>query len=99
MIWYVFPIKDGISWEGHLGGLISGFVFALIFRKRVAQPERYKWQQPDYNEEEDPFMRHFDEDGNFIEMLPEDNIAPEDTSELDESQTLKIKYIFKKKDD
>lgn len=93
MIWYVFPIKDGMSWEGHLSGLITGLVFALIFRKQVAKPERYKWEQPDYNEDDDPFMRHFDENGNFIEVLPEDELEGE--AEMD--KTLEIKYIFKKK--
>ena len=24
MIWYVFPIKEGISWEGHLSGFLVG---------------------------------------------------------------------------
>ena len=29
MIWYVFPdVEKGISWEGHLGGLITGFLFS-----------------------------------------------------------------------
>ena len=97
MIWYVFPIKMGVSWEGHLGGLITGFVFALIFRKQVAKPKRYKWEQSDYNEEDDPFMLHFDENGNFIEIEPEmaSDIEPE--SEID--QTLKVRYIFKKRED
>ena len=27
MIWYVFPIKEGISWEGHLSGFLVGFLF------------------------------------------------------------------------
>lgn len=95
MIWYVFPIKDGMSWEGHLGGLITGLLFAIIFRKEIAKPERYKWEQPDYNEEDDPFMRHFDEDGNFIETLPEDKI--EANSELENESTTIIRYVFKKK--
>lgn len=92
MIWYVFPVKDGISWEGHLGGLITGILFALIFRKQVAKPEKYKWEQPDYNEEDDEFMRHFDENGNFIEFKKEDEI---DTQEEMGSKSTCITYTFK----
>lgn len=69
MIWYVLPIKEGMSWEGHLGGLIAGVLFAIIFRKAIAKPERYIWQEPHYKEEDDPFLKHFDANGNFIEHL------------------------------
>ncbi|NRR91650.1 rhomboid family intramembrane serine protease [Winogradskyella undariae] len=101
MIWYVFPIKSGMSWEGHLSGLITGLVFALIFRKQVAKPERYKWEEPDYNEDDDPFMKHFDENGNFIEIEPEPEIESEskiDTHKIisNNSQEFKITYTFKK---
>lgn len=93
MIWYVFPVKERMSWEGHLSGLIVGFIFALFFRKSIAKPQRYAWESPDYNEEDDPFLRHFDEDGNFIE-----NPDGEDT-ELPEKQEkkLKITYHFRRK--
>ena len=99
MIWYVFPIKAGMSWEGHLSGLITGFVFALIFRKQVAKPERYKWEQPDYNEEDDPFMRQFDDDGNFIEFEPEPEVEVESDAEIEMTEAQKISYIFRKRED
>jgi len=72
MIWYVFPIKEKVSWEGHLSGLIIGFVFALFFRKSIVKPKKYAWEQPNYNENEDPFLKHFDENGNFIEHIEPD---------------------------
>lgn len=86
MFIYAFPIDERISWEGHTAGLITGLLFALIFRKQIAKPKKYVWEQPNYNEEEDEFMKHFDENGNFIEFIEEDEM-PEDTSE--------INYIFK----
>ena len=95
MIWYVFPIKNGISWEGHLGGLITGFIFALIFKKQVSKLEQFIWQEPDYNEDNDPFMRHFDDEGNFIELSPED----EEDSNSQRDKSLKINYTFKESED
>jgi membrane associated rhomboid family serine protease len=92
MIWYVFPVKEGMSWEGHLAGLITGFIFSLLFRKTIAKPEKYIWQQPNYNEEEDPFLKHFDKDGNFIE-----SVNPEIDEEL--SEPTKIVYKYKEKKD
>jgi len=96
LIWYVFPIKQGMSWEGHLSGLISGFIFALIFKKHIPKRETYRWEAEDFTEEDDPFMRQFDEDGNFIDFkdLPE-NKAPIE-NDLEEKR---INYIYKQNDD
>ena len=54
MIWYVFPVKENMSWEGHLSGLLTGLLFALIFRKSIAKPQKYAWEREDYNEDDDP---------------------------------------------
>lgn len=94
MIWYTFPIKDEISWEGHLSGFLVGLFFALVFRKQIAKPKKYEWEKDDFNEEDDPFLKHFDADGNFIEQLPEEVDLEEDTQD-----SIVYNYIYRKKDD
>ncbi len=89
LVMYALPIKESISWEGHLSGLITGLIFALIFRKEIAKPKKYVWEQENYNEDNDEFLKHFDENGNFIEHK---NVELEE-----ESPT--IKYTLKKDKD
>jgi membrane associated rhomboid family serine protease len=77
LIWYVFPdVKEGISWEGHLSGLITGFGMSLFFKTpEYKQPIRYEWERPDFDPQLDPFMKHFDENGNFVNTpKPEEEI-------------------------
>jgi len=86
MIWYTLPIDEGISWEGHLSGLVTGFLFALFFKKKIAKPKKYAWEQTDFNEADDPFLKQFDKNGNFIEHL-EPEVELEQTT---------INYVYKK---
>ena len=77
LIWYVFPdVEEGISWEGHLSGLITGFGMSLFFKTpEYKKPIRYEWERPDFDPQSDPFMKHFDVDGNFINTpKPEEEI-------------------------
>lgn len=67
LLWYIFPIDGEISWEGHLSGFITGFILAIFIRRKLPKPVHYPWEREDYDEENDPFLRHFDEEGNFIE--------------------------------
>lgn len=88
LLWYIFPVEDGISWEGHLAGFLTGLLMAFFVRADIPEVKKYAWEQEDYNEEEDEFLKHFDEDGNFIENI-ESGLENEDDG-------LKIKYYYKK---
>lgn len=69
MIWFIFPFKEEISWEGHLSGFLVGFLFAIIYRKRGPKKIQYNWESDDYIEEPDILL---DEDGNFIDLRNDD---------------------------
>ena len=90
MLWYVFPVKENMSWEGHLSGLLVGLVFAFVFRTAIAKPVRYVWEDGQYNEKDDPFLRQFDAEGNFIES-PKEEMHTTDS-------TVDVQYSFKNKD-
>lgn len=70
LIWGTLPLQEGMSWEGHLSGFITGTVLAFVIRSKIAKPTKYAWEDQDYNPEEDPFLRQFDADGNFIDPPP-----------------------------
>ena len=90
ILWYVFPVKENMSWEGHLSGLLVGLVFAFVFRTAIAKPVRYIWEDDQYNEQDDPFLKQFDAEGNFIES-PKEEMHTTDS-------TVDVHYSFKNKD-
>lgn len=54
-LWYMFPIEEGISWEGHLSGSITGVIMSFIFRN-VKPTERIKEKEYFVNEEDNPLI-------------------------------------------
>jgi membrane associated rhomboid family serine protease len=43
LIYGVMPQDNGISWEGHLFGAITGILLAIFYRKSLPEPERIKY--------------------------------------------------------
>lgn len=66
-VWYMFPdAKEGISWEGHLSGFMTGFILSYTVPKLHYESEyKYAWQHPDFDESKDDFIRQFDKNGTF----------------------------------
>ncbi len=92
LLWYIFPMDPKISWEGHLSGFAVGFVFALLFKSNPLPKPKYAWEEENFDPHNDPFLRHFDEDGNFIEHIPEEEITREEESKVI------IRYTFRNKE-
>jgi len=101
MIWYVFPgVEDGISWEGHLGGLISGYLFSRIYDvPEYKKKPFFAWEQPGFDPMQDPFMKRFDENGNFVNPPPPEP-EPEELDFIDsidavmQRTTVRIVYNY-----
>lgn len=52
LVWGIFPMKDGISWESHLLGAVAGLILAIYFRKSGPQKPEHHWDD-EYEELED----------------------------------------------
>jgi membrane associated rhomboid family serine protease len=56
IIWGVFPDffpKKNISWEGHLGGFVSGIILAIYYRKTGPKRKKYTWEYEEEGEVDD----------------------------------------------
>lgn len=82
IMWGVFPIKTEISWEGHLFGAIAGVLVAFNYRKEGPQRRVYEWENEEDEDDDQP-------------PGPEN---PDGFPPYDESQSIRVNYIYKKKD-
>lgn len=89
MLWYLFPIEPHISWEGHVGGFTTGFLLAVFLPVELYSKDTYEWEKEEFIPENDPFMKHFDAQGNFIEILPDE--VEESMQELPQ---IRVNYIY-----
>ncbi len=54
MVWHIFPwtVNDHVSWEGHLSGLFSGLLAAVLYRNDGPQKPVKVWEEENNEEEE-----------------------------------------------
>lgn len=76
MVWYILPIKPGISWEGHLSSFVVGIICALVWRNKGPS-------KPTYVFAESEFDNFFDENGNLRSSLSEGLVEEDSTSNGD----------------
>jgi membrane associated rhomboid family serine protease len=56
LIWGVLPIKEGVSWEGHLLGAVVGIFAAYWFRHRIEEAEQRNVPDYELNPEEEQYF-------------------------------------------
>jgi membrane associated rhomboid family serine protease len=88
MIWYVFPIKEGMSWEGHLSGFITGLLFAVLYRNIGIVKGKYEFSKTEFDD-------MFDDDGNYIPP----NLEDETNENQEQLTTINYKYFYKESEE
>jgi membrane associated rhomboid family serine protease len=53
MVWGIFPMKEQVSWESHLMGLIAGIVIAIFYRHQGPQKKEYEWDEDEETYDDD----------------------------------------------
>jgi membrane associated rhomboid family serine protease len=61
-VWYMFPIEQQVSWEGHISGFLCGIILAWYFRKKGPAEPIYRHEVEPELSDEDPF---------WLETVPE----------------------------
>jgi membrane associated rhomboid family serine protease len=78
MIWGIFPIEPGISWDGHLMGAVSGILLSLLFHKNGPPTPHDGWftgELEDDDEDDEPDDRYWEE-------TTEEPVTEEDPTEI-----------------
>lgn len=89
MIWGIFPMETHVSWEGHLSGLLTGVVLAVIYRKKG--PQRPKFQ---YEIEKEMGIEPPDLEGQYNEMLRQQEERKKMLEEQLKEQKEQVKIVY-----
>jgi membrane associated rhomboid family serine protease len=53
MVWYILPVEEKISWEGHLSGFVTGILLAYFFKESGPQRMQYDWEEEGFEDNDD----------------------------------------------
>jgi membrane associated rhomboid family serine protease len=58
LVWYLFPIDQKISWEGHLSGFAIGAFAAVLLRNKGPQRTKYRFEvEPDLPDDDNAYWK------------------------------------------
>jgi membrane associated rhomboid family serine protease len=95
MVWGIFPLRERVSWEGHLMGLLAGLVLALFFRETGPQRKIYSWEleeedNTDISDNPPPYWMNLP-GKNSSSMADEKKLTNQSSTENSETR---INYIY-----
>lgn len=81
MIWGVLPITEGVSWESHLLGGLTGVMLAYYYREIGRVEKKYDWEdeedEPEFDDWKLPEQRHQEPIYRYIyKVKSEDDTKP-----------------------
>lgn len=88
MIWGIFPMKEKVSWEGHLMGLLVGIGLAYLYKTNG--PQRPKFQ---YELEKERGIEPPDLEGQWVEKVRVAEEAEEERLRNEREHTIVYHYV------
>jgi membrane associated rhomboid family serine protease len=70
LVWGVFPLMEGMSWESHLFGGLAGLFVAFVYRKEGPQRKVYDWENEEDDEEDEGMQADEQEESRIVRSIP-----------------------------
>lgn len=100
IVWGIFPMEQGVSWEGHLMGLLAGSVLALFYKEKGPERKKYSWELEDEEEEiidpdNPPYWMQYDITGEDKKTDSFEKVTKQNTKDSKQITIPKIRYYYR----